>query len=235
MAETRSSRSRHLQIHRLVPLEATRTVSVSVALLLSAPETPCTVIGKLPRVAVLLAVKVTWLALNAAVTPLGNPDADRLTPLLKPFCAVIVTARVAVERRGSPTAAPLNDRVKFGAVMVSPMVVALLSAPERPATFTVYVPAVAALFAWNVSTLLLVVLAGLKAAVIPLGMPDTARPAVPLNPFWPATLIVLLPLPPRGTVRLLAEDDRLKLGTTTVRATAVLLLRFPETPVTVSG
>jgi hypothetical protein len=214
---------------------------VKVALLLSAPETPCAVIGKLPTVAVLLAVNVAWLvpavlgAPNAAVTPLGNPDADRLTLLLKPFCGMIVTAPAAVDPRGSPRAAPVNDSVKFGAVIVSPMVVELVSAPETPVTVTVYVPAAAALFALNVSPLLLVVLAGLKAAVTPLGMPDTARATLPLNPFWPATLMVLVPLLPRGTVRLLAEDDRVKLGTTTVSAIAVVLLRLPETPVTVSG
>ena len=224
-----------------MPLEAARTVSVNVALLLSAPETPCTVIGKLPNVAVLLAVNVTWLipavlkAPNAAVTPLGNPDTDRLTLLLKPFCGVIVTAPAAVEPRGSPRAAPVNDRVKFGAVIVSAMAVVLVRAPETPATVTVYVPAVATLFALNVRTLLLVVLAGLKAAVTPLGRPDTAKLTVAPKPFWPATLIVLLPLLPRGTVRALAEDDRLKLGTTTVSAIAVVLLRLPETPVTVSG
>ena len=126
-----------------------------------------------------------------------------------------MTAPAAVEPRGSPRGAPVNDSVKFGAVMVSPMVVELASPAETPATVTVYVPAAATLFALNVRTLLLVVFAGLKAAVTPLGMPDTERPTLPLNPFWPATLIVLLPLPPRGTVRLPAEDDRLTPGTTT--------------------
>ena len=49
-----------------------------------------------PVVAVLLAVKVNVLVvvagfgLNDAVTPLGSPDADKLTLLLKPFCGVTV-------------------------------------------------------------------------------------------------------------------------------------------------
>ena len=46
--------------------------------------------------AVLLAVSVNVLVavagfgLNDAVTPLGNADADKFTPALKPFCGVIV-------------------------------------------------------------------------------------------------------------------------------------------------
>ncbi len=50
-----------------------------------------------PVVALLLAVSVSALVvvadagLNAAVTPLGRPDADKLTPALNPFCGVTVT------------------------------------------------------------------------------------------------------------------------------------------------
>jgi hypothetical protein len=49
-----------------------------------------------PVVAVLLAASVNVLVLavlpglNDAVTPLGKPDADKLTLLLKPFCGVTV-------------------------------------------------------------------------------------------------------------------------------------------------
>jgi hypothetical protein len=197
--------------------------------------------GKLPAVAVLLAVKVTRLvpavfrAANDAVTPLGSPDADRLTLLLKPFCGVTVTAPAAVAPRGSPRLAGSSDRVKFGAVMVSPMVVALVSAPEVPFTIAVYVPGVTVLLALKVREVLAVVLDGLKAAVNPVGKPDTAKLTLPLNPFEPATLMVLLPLPVRATVRLLGDDERLKLGTTTVNAMVVVLLRLPEAPVMVRG
>jgi hypothetical protein len=53
-----------------------------------------------PVVAVLLAVSVNVLVavagfgLKAAVTPLGRPDADKLTLPLKPFCGEIVTVLV---------------------------------------------------------------------------------------------------------------------------------------------
>jgi hypothetical protein len=49
-----------------------------------------------PAAAVLLAVSVNVLVvvagfmLNDAVTPLGSPDADKLTPALKPLCGVTV-------------------------------------------------------------------------------------------------------------------------------------------------
>lgn len=53
-----------------------------------------------PVVAVLLAVNVSVLVvvaeagLNDAVTPLGRPDADRLTLPVKPFTGVTVTVSV---------------------------------------------------------------------------------------------------------------------------------------------
>jgi hypothetical protein len=60
------------------------------------PDEPVTVIVTVPVVAVLLAVNVSvlvvavLLGLNEAVTPLGRPDADKLTLPLKPFCGVTV-------------------------------------------------------------------------------------------------------------------------------------------------
>ena len=59
-------------------------------------DEPVTVTVTVPVVAVLLAVKVSvlvlavLLGLNEAVTPLGRPDADKLTLLLKPFSGVTV-------------------------------------------------------------------------------------------------------------------------------------------------
>ena len=57
---------------------------------------PVTATVTVPVVAVLLAVSVNVLVvvagftLNAVVTPLGSPDAAKLTLPLKPFCGVIV-------------------------------------------------------------------------------------------------------------------------------------------------
>ncbi len=71
------------------------------------PDVPVTVTVTVPVVAVLLAVKVSVLllavlllavlvGLNEAVTPLGRPDADKLTLPLKPFCGVTVMVLVPV-------------------------------------------------------------------------------------------------------------------------------------------
>ena len=64
------------------------------------PEVPVMVTVTVPVVAVLLAVSVNvlvlvvLLGLNDAVTPLGSPDADKLTVPLKLFCGVIVIVLV---------------------------------------------------------------------------------------------------------------------------------------------
>ena len=63
-------------------------------------DKPVTFTATVPVVAVLLAVSVSvlvlavLLGLNDAVTPLGRPDADRLTLPLKPFCGLTVMVLV---------------------------------------------------------------------------------------------------------------------------------------------
>ena len=63
-------------------------------MLVKLPDTPVTVTGTVPVVAVLLAVSVNVLlpvvliGLNDAVTPLGKPDADKLTLRLNPYSGV---------------------------------------------------------------------------------------------------------------------------------------------------
>ena len=64
------------------------------------PDEPVTVTVAVPVVAALLAVSINVLVfvvvvgLNDAVTPLGKPDADKLTLPLKPFCGVTVMVLV---------------------------------------------------------------------------------------------------------------------------------------------
>jgi hypothetical protein len=64
------------------------------------PDVPVMVTVTVPVVAVLLAVSVkvlvvvAGLELNAAVTPLGSPEADKLTLPLKLFCGVTVIVLV---------------------------------------------------------------------------------------------------------------------------------------------
>jgi hypothetical protein len=64
------------------------------------PDLPMIVTETVPVVAVPLAVSVKVLVvvagfgLNDAVTPLGRPDADKLTLPLNPFCGVTVIVLV---------------------------------------------------------------------------------------------------------------------------------------------
>jgi hypothetical protein len=68
--------------------------------LVKLPAEPVTVTLNAPMAAVPLAVSVNvlvlavLLGLKDAVTPPGRPDADKLTPLLKPFCGVTVIVLV---------------------------------------------------------------------------------------------------------------------------------------------
>jgi hypothetical protein len=71
-----------------------------VVVLVKLPDVPVMVTEAVPVVAVLLAVNVNvlllavLLGLKEAVTPLGTPDADKLTLPLKPFCGVTVMVLV---------------------------------------------------------------------------------------------------------------------------------------------
>ena len=78
------------------------TVSVTEAVCIKLPEVPVIVKVTVPVVAVPLAVSVKVLefvvltGLKEALTPLGSPEADKLTLLLKPFCGVTVTVLVPI-------------------------------------------------------------------------------------------------------------------------------------------
>jgi hypothetical protein len=73
-----------------------RTVREIVVVFVKLPDLPVTVTEAVPVAAVPLAVRVSvlvldvLLGLNDAVTPLGRPDADKLTLLAKPFCGLTV-------------------------------------------------------------------------------------------------------------------------------------------------
>lgn len=72
------------------------TVSAMVVVALKLPEVPVTVIVNVPSVAELLALRVSTLVevavfrLKEAVTPVGNPAAERVTLPAKPFNGVMV-------------------------------------------------------------------------------------------------------------------------------------------------
>ena len=76
--------------------------------------------------------------------------------------------------------------------------------PEVPVMFTVEVPVAAVLLAVSVNMLLA------NEAATPLGMPEADNATLPLKPFCAVVVIVLEPLAPCVTVRLLGEAERLK-------------------------
>jgi hypothetical protein len=71
-------------------------VSERVAVLVKAPDVPVMVTVDVPVVTVALEVSVNvlvpvvLLGLKEAVTPLGKPEADKLTLPVKPFCGTTV-------------------------------------------------------------------------------------------------------------------------------------------------
>ena len=71
-----------------------------------------------------------------------------------------------------------------------------LRLPEVPVMAIVDVPSEAELEAVSISLLVLVVLAGVKDAVTPIGRPVTARATAPVNPFCGVIDIVLFAVTP---------------------------------------
>src|SRR5439155_937050 len=104
---------------------------------------------------------------------------------------------------------PSETRVgRGGDVTVRVIVVVFVRVPEAPVMVTVTVPVAAALFAVNLNVLVVVVGFGLEEAVTPLGSVEGDRVTLPVKPFCGETVIVLEPLLPWVTVRLLGEADR---------------------------
>jgi hypothetical protein len=166
-----------------------------------------------------LAVSVNVLApvvgfgLNDAVTPLGNPDVDRLTLPLNPFCGVTVIVLVPLVPCVIVKLAGDDESVKSGVGIgftVSETAVLFLTLPETPLIVTLVVPVLAVLLAVSVNVLAPVVGFGLNDAVTPLGNPDVDRLTLPLNPFCAVTVIVLAPLVPCVTVKLPGDEDKVK-------------------------
>jgi hypothetical protein len=195
------------------------TVRAIVAVLVTLPAIPAIVTVTVPVVAVPLAVNVSVLVLVAlaglkeAVTPLGRPEADKLTLPLKPFCGVMVTVLVPFAPCIIVRLLGDAESVKFAAgagFTVSDMLVVLVMLPDIPVIVTVTVPVVAVPLAVNVRVLVLVALAGLKEAVTPLGRPEADKLTLPLKPFCSVMVTVLVPLAPCIIVRLLGDAESVK-------------------------
>jgi len=99
------------------------------------------------------------------------------------------------------------------------------------------VPVVAVLLAVKVRTLVDVVGFVPNEAVTPLGRAELESVTEPVKPFRSVTLMVLLPLVPCFTVKLLGEADSEKSGVAvafTVRETEVVCDNVPDVPVIVT-
>jgi hypothetical protein len=61
-------------------------------------------------------------------------------------------------------------------------------------------------------------------AVTPVGIPDGVRATVPVNPFCGVTVMVLVPLDPCATDKLLGEAERVKSGVATALTLSVIVV-----------
>src|SRR6266571_1395675 len=93
---------------------------------------------------------------------------------------------------------------------VREIVAVFVKLPDVPVRVTVTVPVAAVLLAVSVNVLVLAVLLGLNEAVTPLGRPDADKLTLALKPFCGLTVMVLAPLAPCVTLRLLGDTERVK-------------------------
>jgi len=141
------------------------TVSAMVVVAVSEPEVPVMVTVEVPTVAVALAVSVSTLVpvvglvANAAVTPVGRPDAARVTEPVNGLTSVTVMVSVplAPSAIDSVEADGLSVKLPVDETTVSAIVVVAVVDPDVPVMVTVEVPAVAVALAVKVSTLVPVV------------------------------------------------------------------------------
>ena len=199
--------SRSDQTDGMLRLDRGRIESVIVAVLVRALALPVIVTVKVPMLAAPLAVRVSVLVLvvlvglKDAVTPLGKPDADKLTLPLKPFCGVTVIMLVPLAAWKTLTLLGDADSVKVPTLFtVSETVVVLVKRPAVPVMVNLVVPTAAVLLAVNVKVLVFAVLVGLNDAVMPFGSPEADKLTLPLKPFCGTTVIVLVAWPPGVTL-----------------------------------
>jgi len=118
-------------------------VSATVVLTTVVPEAPVTVTVAAPRVVLAAAVNVSVLvcaldrALKDAVTPVGRPEAARVTVPLKPSCGAAVMVLAPVAPAATVTLDGAAESVKVEAPgMVRVTVVVWLRLPEVPVMVT---------------------------------------------------------------------------------------------------
>lgn len=188
-----------------------------VVVLVRVPVVPVIVTVTVPVVAVPLAVSVKVLVLvvlaglNAGVTPLGRPVADKVTLPLKPLRGFTVMALEPLAPCVTVKLVGDAESEKFGGgLTVRESVVELDRLPDKPVMVTVALPVVAVPVAVSVRVLMPVVLVGLNEAVTPAGKPDADKLTLPLKPPCGLVVTLLAPLAPCTMVRLLGEAESVK-------------------------
>lgn len=168
------------------------------------------VILAVPVVAVLLAVKVRVelplpgaameAGLKLAVTPAGNPEADKETAELKPPLTVVETVELPEPPWVTDTLAGEALTEKSGdaaELIVRATVVGCVTLPPVAVIVMLAVPVVAVLLAAKVSVELplpgAAMEAGLKLAVTPAGNPEADNETAELKP--PLTVVETVVLP----------------------------------------
>jgi hypothetical protein len=130
------------------------------------------------------------------------------------FVIVTLLALLFTPTTVLPNTSDVGDSVTTAplAVTVRLTVVVAVKLPDVPVIVTVEVPVAAVALAVSVNVLVEVVGFGLNPAVTPLGIPVAASITLPLKPFAGTTVIVLVPLLPCATVRVLGFAVRVKFG-----------------------
>jgi len=212
------------------------------------PLAPVTVIVAAPSVAVLdtdrvrtLLLPVAGLELKLGVTPAGNPLALNVTPPVKPPVRVIVIVLVPLAPRLIVKLAGLAESVKSG--VCTSLTVRLngifrVRPPPVPVMVSATAPSVAVLDAVTVISVLPPGAGfGLKLMVTPPGAAPELNVTLSAKPPVRVMVIVLVPLAPRATFRLVGEADSAKSGVAgwfTVRLIGVVRVNPPPDPVTVT-
>jgi hypothetical protein len=154
-------------------------------------EVPWMVMVAVPTVAVELAVNerrlepVVGFVANAEVTPLGIPDAVKVTAPVNPLMSVTLMVSLTPELRLSVRAGEEGAMVKLPVpeeeLTVSAMEVDSDKLPDAPVMVSVEFPTAAVAVADSVRVLLPDVGLVPNASETPEGKPDTVRVTLPLN------------------------------------------------------
>lgn len=218
------------------------TVRVMEVVALSVPEAPVMVIGYAPGTVDDATAKVATLevvdedGLNEAVTPVGMPDAAKVTLPANGLTSAIVMVSVPLAPAVTEIAVAEGASVKPPAAgTLSVMEVFATRVPEVPVIVIGYVPGAVDDATATVATVEVVDEVGLN--VTPEGRPEAENVTLPVNGLISVTLIVSVPLAPGAIDRAVADALSAKppaAGTVSV-IVVVAGVSEPEVPVMVIG